>query len=127
MRSHFVNTSFKIKLLVTLVFLLGVLAASAQVTVSLTASPQSTMLPDGNIVPMWGWTCSNNLAASTTATTAVTGGGTCGTLAGVPQAGGPVWQPPLITVPYISTGTSLTITLTNNLSFATSTAVPPAT
>ncbi len=128
MRSHFVNTSFKIKLLVTLVLLLlGVLAASAQVTVSLTASPQSTMLPDGNIVPMWGWTCANNLTLSTTATTAVTGGGTCGTLAGVPQAGGSVWQPPLITVPYSGTATSLTITLTNNLSFATSTAVPPAT
>ncbi len=81
MRSHFVKTSLKTALSVTLVLLLGALAASAQVTVNLTAHPQSTTLPDGNVVPMWGWTCINPVATST----ATTGGGTCGTLAGLPQ------------------------------------------
>ena len=118
MRSHFVKTSLKTALSVTLVLLLGALAASAQVQVNLTAHPQSTMLPDGNVVPMWGWTCHNPVATST----ATTGSGTCGTLAGLPQAaaqasGTAVWQPPLITVPYSGTPTSLTIFLTNSLSF----------
>jgi hypothetical protein len=75
---------------------------------------------------------------SATPTVAFSGGGGPGALAaasctqtnGLPQlAGTPattanpagsisaIWQPPLITVPYSSTGTSLTINLTNNLSF----------
>ena len=117
MRSHFVKTSLKTALSVTLVLLLGALAASAQVTVNLHASPQSTTLPDGNVVPMWGLTCFNPVGTST----ATAGGGTCGTLAGLPQTGVAVWQPPLIRIPYSGTATSsttsLTINLTNNLTF----------
>ena len=123
MRFHFVKTSLKTAISLTLVLLLGVMAASAQVSVNLQAHPQTTTLPDGNPVPMWGWTCVNPVATST----ATTGGGTCGTLAGVPQVGGAIWQPPLITVPYSGTTTSLTINLTNNLSFpvgSSSTSVP---
>ncbi len=113
MRFHFVKTSLKTAISLTLVLLLGVVATSAQVSVNLHASPQTTTLPDGNAVPMWGWTCVNPVATST----ATTGGGTCGTLAGVPQVGGAIWQPPLITVPYSGSATSLTINLTNSLSF----------
>src|SRR5579871_2029464 len=123
MRFHSVQTTMKTAAFLTLALLLGVLAASAQVQVNLTASPQNTILPDGNLVPMWGWTCVNASPLST----ATTGGGTCGTLAGQPQAGGAVWQPPLITVPYSGTATSLTINLTNSLSFpigATANTVP---
>jgi hypothetical protein len=92
-------------------------AAHAQVTVNLTAARETVLMPDGTTVPMWGWTCTNNIGNGTTATTGVPGGGTCSTLTGAVQVGGAAWQPPLITVP---TGTGLTINLTNNLPVETS-------
>jgi len=76
----------------------------AQTVVNLSAVPQSTLLPDGQTVPMWGYTCGP-----------VSGtGASCTALSGSPQTGGTTWQPPLITVP---AGQTLKITLTNNLSF----------
>ena len=78
--------------------------AMAQSAVTLTAGPATTILPDGQSVPMWGYTCS---APSGT-------GVSCTAANGLPQTTG--WQPPLITVP---SGSPLTITLVNNLSFAT--------
>jgi len=68
------------------------------------------VLPDGQSVPMWGYTCD---AASVTA-------GTC--VAANPNAG-TNWSPVVITVPYTESApgvsnTILTISLTNNLSFA---------
>jgi hypothetical protein len=90
--------------------------ASAQ-TVNLTAAQQSTTLPDGNSVPMWGWTCGTGAAAAVGATcTALTY--TSGALA--QQTGGATWQPPLIVIPYVAAGTSLTINLTNSLPVETS-------
>ena len=108
MQSHFVKSGLKTAVCVTFILLLGALVASAQVTVNLTANGQSTTLPDGSSVPMWGWTCGNTTAIS------VVGGGTCGALNGMPQSGATIWQPPLITVP---AGSSLTINLANNLQF----------
>ena len=81
--------------------------AFAQSAVTLTAAPQSATLPDGQNVPMWGYTCG---AFSGT-------GVSCTAMSGAAQAGGAIWQPPLITVP---SGQTLTITLNNQLSFATS-------
>jgi hypothetical protein len=83
--------------------------ASAQ-TVNLTAARQSTLMPDGNSVPMWGWNCGAPAAV----------GATCTATNGTAQAGGVTWQPPLITVPYTAGATALTITLTNNLPVPTS-------
>jgi hypothetical protein len=91
--------------------------ASAQAVVNLTASQQSTTLPDGNSVPMWGWTCGTGTAAAVGATcTALTY--TSGAL--TPQTGGTTWQPPLIVVPYVAGSTGLTINLTNTLPVETS-------
>src|SRR5882757_9665604 len=78
-------------------FLLTASASFAQSTVSLTAAPTTTTLPDGQIVPMWGYTC-------TSAT-----GGTC--LAANQSHAVGTWAPVVITVP----PGSLTISLTNNL------------
>jgi Bacterial Ig domain len=69
-------------------------------SVNLTAGASTATLPDGSVVPMWGYTCS-------TATPAV--GATCAALN--PHATG--WSPVVITVPS-GTG-SFTINLTNNL------------
>ena len=86
-------------------------AAFAQ-TVSLTAAPTQTTLPDGQSVPMWGYSCST--------TTLPTGGATCA--AANANAGAGNWSPVVITVPYTESGgvstTNLTIGLTNSLSFA---------
>src|SRR6266446_7445351 len=107
MRLNYFKTSLKTALLVTIVFLLGAKLTVAQV--NLTAEPTSITLPDGSVVPMWGYSCG---AAGTAGT------GTCFALNPLapPAAGGlPAgWSPVVITVP---TGQSLTINLTNNLTF----------
>ncbi len=87
------------------VLLLGAGVASAQQTINLSAGPTTATLPDGNAVPMWGYSCG---AVVTTATA------TCARLN--PALTG--WSPVLITVPVATSGsTSLTISLTNNLTF----------
>jgi hypothetical protein len=107
MRSSNYTLALK-KAVLVLTILLAAASASFAQSVTLTATPQTTTLPDGNPVPMWGWVCGNpdptKIAAS--------GGATCGAMNGIPQVGGTVWQPPLITVP---AGGSLSITLNNGL------------
>src|SRR5580704_5302383 len=83
--------------------LLLVSAVSHAQSVSLTAGPSTAYLPDGSAVPMWGYSCGT--VAPVTAT--------CAKLN--PNATG--WSPVLITVPYAATGTNLTISLTNSLTF----------
>jgi len=69
--------------------------------VQLTAAPTTVTMPDGTIVPMWGYSCG---AAATSS------GATCAKLN--PNATG--WSPVVITVP---SGQDLEIELTNSLSF----------
>ena len=96
--------------------------AFAQQTINLTAAPANAVLSDGSAVPMWGYSCgivatnatpaatcaAANPAAVTTAATAPSG-----TTAGTPAVMN-AWSPVIITVP---TGQTLTINLTNSLSF----------
>lgn len=89
--------------LAAMVLLLAAGASQAQ-SVNLTAGATTATLPDGAAVPMWGYSCDATQPAATTAT--------CSALNG---AGG--WSPVKITVPYIGTGTTLTINLTNTLVF----------
>lgn len=90
-------------------------AATAQTaTVQLTASPQSIVLPDGQSVPMWGYTCGDAAAQPPGVAGSASVNAACTALNGTAQAGGANWQPPLIKVP---AGTSLTINLVNRLSF----------
>jgi len=82
-------------------------AALAQ-SVSLTAAATTATLPDGQVVPMWGYTCSATTAAV---------GSTCANLnpaAPAATATAPAgWSPVIITVP---AGTpAFTVTLTNSL------------
>jgi len=98
-------------------FLVLASSASWAQTVNLTAAPTAANMPDGTSVPMWGYTC-GALVANSTATCAASNPGAVTTgataMAGAVMAG---WSPVVITVPYVSTGTNLTINLTNNLSF----------
>ncbi len=109
------KTLTKTVLLATGALLLASGAAQAQVALSLTASRTSTTLPDGNIVPMWGWSCGAVTQGTGTATCTQTNGQpqTLATATGLATS----WQPPLISVP---TGNTLTITLSNQLPVPTS-------
>ena len=93
--------TLKIAVQAVTVLLLGAGGAAGQQQVNLTASPTSITLPDGSLVPMWGYSCGAVVAGSTA---------TCAKLNSA--AGG--WSPVVITVP---TGQDLRINLTNNLSF----------
>lgn len=83
--------------------------AMAQSGITLTAAPTTTMLPDGQVVPMWGYSCGATSDGQATPSRV-----SCTAANGVAQSGG--WQPPLIRVP---AGQALNITLVNNLSFPT--------
>src|SRR5882757_719755 len=89
--------------------------ASQAQSVNLTAAPTSTTLPDGQNVPMWGYNCSD----------AGSNGATCAAANPAVQTAGTGWSPIVIKVPYVGTATasstSLTINLTNKLTFATTT------
>jgi Bacterial cadherin-like domain len=82
------------------VLLFGAGAASAQVSVNLTAGPATATLPDGSAVPMWGYSCATGSTNCAPLNPAATSAAT--------------WSPVVITVP---TGQSLTINLTNGLTF----------
>jgi len=103
MRRDYLKTTIKTAILAVTVLLLVAGVASAQTTVNLTAGRTSTTLPDGKVVPMWGYSCD---ATSTL--------GACRSLNATAGTG---WSPILITVP---SGSGLTINLTNNLPTATS-------
>jgi hypothetical protein len=103
MRSTNLKSILKTAMLALAGLLLTASASNAQGVINLTAGPATATLPDGNAVPMWGYTC----GAVATGSTA-----TCAALNKTTTAG--VWSPVIITVP---TGQSLTINLTNNLSF----------
>src|SRR5262249_40351354 len=98
MRFDNIKATLKTAVLVTTVLLLGAGLAVAQ-QVNLTAGSSNLTLPDGSVVPMWGYSCDD---AGT--------GATCAAL-----HLGVTWSPVVITVPYVSTGTTLNIKLTNHL------------
>lgn len=83
-------------------------AAYGQQQINLVAAPTSTTMPDGTVVPMWGYFCGTAASGSTA---------TCAALNPASVATGTTpatWSPVVITVP---TGQALTINLTNALSF----------
>jgi hypothetical protein len=88
------------------VLLVGAGMAPAQQQINLTAVPGTATLPDGNAVPMWGYTCGTAAAGSTA---------TCANLK--PATAG--WSPVVITVPAGAAG-GLSINLTNSLPVPTS-------
>jgi len=89
-----------------------------QQQVNLTAGPTTLPLPDGTVVPMWGYSC-GTLASVSTATCAALNPKAVTTAASA-TAGAVMnaWSPVVITVP---SGQGLTINLTNSLSFTPTT------
>ena len=122
------NFSLSTAILAGSALLLTAGMASAAAVVNLTALRQSTVTPDGNIIPMWGWFCGNGVGGTGLP---ASGGATCTQTNGAPQTAGAgggagaAWQPPLITVPYTASAagvstTALTIVLGNRLPVPTS-------
>jgi len=107
MRHYNTKTALRAAVFAITALLLLAGMSFAQPAVNLTASRQSVTMPDGNTVPMWGWSCSSAVAPATCTTL------TCGGYI----TGSTMWQPPLITIP---TGQGLTVNLTNNLPVETS-------
>src|SRR5215469_13255008 len=102
MRTHNFKATLKATLKVASLLFFGAVAAFGQnQQLNLTAGPSTATLPDGTAVPMWGYSCGAAVAGSTA---------TCAKLN--PNATG--WSPVVITVP---TGQTLTINLSNSLSF----------
>jgi hypothetical protein len=108
MRSNNYKSVLKHAGLAATVLLLASGMAFGQQQVSLTAGGTTTTLPDGSVVPMWGYTCGTAVSGSTA---------TCAALNTTAATAGQ-WSPVVITVP---TGQDLQINLTNNLSFAAGT------
>ncbi|HQR71125.1 MAG TPA: Ig-like domain-containing protein [Burkholderiaceae bacterium] len=104
MTSSVFKSALRVSQLAASLLLLASGAVMAQSSVTLTASPTTTTLPDGQTVPMWGYTC-GTVSGTGVSCTAMNGSAQSAT----------TWQPPLITVP---AGQTLTINLTNSLSFA---------
>src|SRR6267143_5669696 len=102
MRTNNIKAVLKAALRVLILLPFAAVVAFGQQAVNLTAAPTTTTMPDGSTVPMWGYSCAATPVAGSTAT--------CANLK--PAAAG--WSPVVITVP---TGQSLTVNLTNNLSF----------
>src|SRR4029077_3862794 len=103
MRTHNIKAILSTAARVFGLLLFGAVVTFGQQQVNLTAGPATATLPDGTAVPMWGYSC----GAAATGSSA-----TCAPLNPTVALGG--WSPVVITVP---TGQSLTINLTNNLSF----------
>jgi hypothetical protein len=112
MRTYWLNSSLIRSGLAASVLLLAG-SAFAQPVVPLTAAPKQAALPDGESVPMWGYTCGVVTQVPGTLPTSC---------APLNANAGANWSPVLITVPYTESApgvssTSLTISLTNKLSF----------
>jgi hypothetical protein len=92
--------------LVLTILALATVAAFGQQPINLAAAPTTYTAPDGTTIPMWGYFCGAPVSGSTA---------TCAAL----NPASATWSPVVITVPVAAPGsaTSLTINLTNNLTF----------
>jgi hypothetical protein len=99
-------------------------ASYAQQQVNLTAGPTTVTMPDGTVVPMWGYSC-GTAATGSTATCAASNPYAPAAIAATTTPPSPAipagWSPVVITVP---AGQDLTINLTNSLTFANGNSAP---
>ena len=86
---HRKSAMIKIKTALAATLLLSSGGAALAQSVNLTAAPTTTMLSDGSVVPMWGYSCGATVSGSTA---------TCSALNLHPNAG-TTWSPVVITVP----------------------------
>src|ERR1700726_4088921 len=97
MRMNNINAILKAATLSVAVLVLTASASFAQQQVNLTAAPTTTTLPDGTVVPMWGYFCGTAVTTNTspTATCAASNPASVSTVTTTPST----WSPVVITVP----------------------------
>ena len=78
------KTTLKAAVLMTALFVLAVATGFGQQVVNLTAGPTTTTLPDGTVMPMWGYSCGAAVTGSTATCAPLTG-----TNATTPSLGSP--------------------------------------
>src|ERR1700688_2395410 len=106
MRTNKIKTILKTALKAVCILPFAVVVALGQQQVNLTAGPANSTLPDGSVVPMWGYSCGTGPTGSSATCVALNPTALLSTPAG--------WSPVVITVP---TGQDLQINLSNNLTF----------
>ena len=79
-------------------------ATYGQTTINLTAGPSTAAMPDGTVVPMWGYSC-GALASGSTATCAALNPASVTTAATASAGAVGTWSPVVITVPVAAAGT----------------------
>src|SRR5882762_2866194 len=115
MRTNNMKAILKAALRVACILPFAAVVAFGQQTVNLTAAPTTTTMPDGTVVPMWGYNCGVAVVGATAACAALNPNASAAVAATTTTPAIPAgWSPVVITVP---TGQALTINLTNNLSF----------
>src|SRR5215469_9546542 len=67
------KTTLKAAVLWTAILLFATAAGFGQQVVNLTAGPATTTLPDGTVLPMWGYTCGAAATGSTAICAPLTG------------------------------------------------------
>jgi hypothetical protein len=114
MRMNNIKAILKAALRVALILPFAAVVAFGQQTINLTALPTSTVTPDGTVVPMWGYQCGAVVTGALASCRALNPNAPLlvAATATTPAVYG--WSPVVITVP---TGQTLTINLTNSLSF----------
>ena len=65
MGPNYLKATLKTAVCAVTILLLGATALLAQQQVNLTAGPTTATMPDGSIVPMWGYICGSAVAGST--------------------------------------------------------------
>ena len=77
-----VNTTLKAGVLASL-FLLCTVAMGFGQAVNLTAGPTTTTMPDGTVIPMWGYTCGTSTGATCAPLTGSSSAAATGSLGGL--------------------------------------------
>ena len=112
------KATLKAAAVISVFLLFAAAAAFGQQTINLSAAPTTTTLPDGTTVPMWGYFCGTAATGATATCNPLNPSSAATAATSTTPATPATWSPVLITVPINTAGaTSLTINLTNNLSF----------
>jgi hypothetical protein len=105
MRTNHLKATLRAAVRVVGILSFAAVVALGQQQINLTAGPTTATMPDGSVVPMWGYSC-------TALPVGVTSTATCAAL----NKAATGWSPVVITIPTGATG-GLQINLTNKLSF----------
>jgi hypothetical protein len=96
------KTSLKAAILASMLLLCGAALSFGQQVINLTAGPATTTMPDGSVIPMWGYSCGAAVAGSAATCSPLTGSmsaAATGSLGGIYVLnGGSGYSSPTVTI-----------------------------